>query len=298
MAFRWSKGISPLQTIKRGLTSLFVCAVVLLPLVFTVIQVKGWLGIKSDGRTTKPLAAMQVRSIDKTSDPVKPFDQPLITVTFDDGWESTYTEALPVLQKYGIPTTQYVLSGTSKDTNYMSFQQMVNAKNAGHQIACHSIDHADLTKLDLLGLAKELTTCRSVIQERVGGTVDDFASPYGASTPTTISAIRQNYRSHRNTDGDITNGISKFDVNVKGHFDRYDIIGVTVRRDTTDAQIQAAIDFAVQNNGWLVLTYHQVDEGESQFGLDTTLMDQQFKLISKANARIVTMDQVLKAMGY
>jgi peptidoglycan/xylan/chitin deacetylase (PgdA/CDA1 family) len=298
MAFRWSKGFSPLQTIKRGLTSLFVCLVVLLPLILTGIQLKSWIGFGNDKRSDQPLAVMQVRAIDKTSDAIKPFEQPLITVTFDDGWESNYTDALPALQKFGIPTTQYVLSGTSKDQSYMSFQQMVNAKKAGHDIECHTIDHADLTKLSVKDLTNELTTCQSVVQDRVGGSVADFASPYGASNATTISAIKKVYRSHRNTNGDISNGISEYDVNLKAGFDRYNIIGVTIRRDTTNEQIQAAIDYTIAHNGWLVLTYHQVDEGSSQFGLDDKLMNRQFRVISEANARIVTMNQVLTAMGY
>ena len=301
MAFRWSKGISPLQTIKRGMTSLFVCAVVLLPLYFTGNQIAGWFGIdfSRDTRTTKPLDALQVRDIDKTSAPIKPFEQPLITVTFDDGWESTYTQALPLLQKYGIPSTQYVLSGTADDKNYMSFKQMINAQKAGHDIQCHSIDHANLTTVDHAKLIKELTECKTVLDSKLHTTIKDFASPYGASNATTIAAIKKTYRSHRNTNGDITTNQADYnDVNIKDHFNRYNIIAVTIRRETTVQELQSAIDYTIQHNGWLVLNYHQVEEGESQFGLDSKVMQEQFEVVSKAHARIVTNAQVLDAMGY
>jgi peptidoglycan/xylan/chitin deacetylase (PgdA/CDA1 family) len=52
------------------------------------------------------------------------FGQPLLSVTFDDGWESVYTQAMPILQRDGIRTTQYVLSGTEKDPLYMSWAQI------------------------------------------------------------------------------------------------------------------------------------------------------------------------------
>lgn len=299
MAFRWSKGSSPLQTIKRGIASLFVCTVVLLPLILTGTQIASWFGIGRDKRPNEPLTAMQIRAIDKSAGPIKPFEQPLITVTFDDGWETIYTEAFPLLQKYGIPTTQYVLSGTSKDINYMSFQQMVNASKAGHDIQCHSIDHSNLTLLSQQDLTKQLTTCKADIDKRVGVNVTDFASPYGASNATTLAAIQQTYRSHRNTNGDIsTNEVNEYDVNIKSNFNRYNIIAVTIRRETTIEQLQAAIDYTIKNNGWLVLNYHQIDDGPSQFGLDSAILERQFQVINKANARIVTMDQVLDTMGY
>jgi peptidoglycan/xylan/chitin deacetylase (PgdA/CDA1 family) len=299
MAFRWRKGSSPLQTIKRGIASLFVCTVVLLPLILAGLQIAGWLGIGSDSRPNTPLSAMQVRALDKSAGPIKPFEQPLITVTFDDGWETIYTEAFPLLQKYGIPTTQYVLSGTSKDINYMSFQQMINASKAGHDVQCHSIDHSNLTLLSQKDLYNQLATCKTDIEKRVGVKVTDFASPYGASNSSTIVAIQQSYRSHRNTNGDIsTNEINEYDINIKSNFDRYNIIAVTIRRETTIEQLQAAIDYTIKNNGWLVLNYHQVDDGPSQFGLDSTILERQLQVISNAKARIATMDQVLDTMEY
>jgi len=301
MAFRWSKGFSPLQTIKRGIASLFVCAVVLLPLIFMGVQIAGWLGVdfSRDPRSNVPLAAMQVRDIDKTTSDVRPFEQPLISVTFDDGWETTYSQALPLLQKYGIPSTQYVLSGTADNRSYMSFAQMVNAAKAGHDIQCHSIDHANLTELDHAKLLKELADCKTTLEQKVGVKISDFASPYGASNATTIQAIKNIYRSHRNTDGDITtNQADGEDVNTKANFDRYNIVAVTIRKETTVQELQAVIDYTVQHNGWLVLNYHQVEEGESQFGLNSQVLEDQFKVVGQAKARIVTNAQVMKALGY
>jgi len=297
MTFRWSKGFSPLQTIKRGIASLFVCTVVLLPLILVGVQVYGWLG-GDDPRSTKPLAAMQVRTIDATDDVVKPFDQPLITVTFDDGWESVYNQAMPLLQKYGIPTTQYVLSGTADNYSYMNWQQIKNTSQSGHDIQCHSIDHADLTLLSQKDMLRELTSCKNDVEKKVGVKVSDFASPYGATNESTITAIKQNYRSHRNTDGDITTNIAnQQDINVRANFNRYDITAVTIRRETTDAQLQAVIDYTIKNNGWLVFNYHQIDDGPSQFGLDSKVLERQFQILNRAPARIVTVDQVLDVIG-
>lgn len=298
MAFRWSKGFSPLQAIKRGMTSLFVCAVVLFPLIGIGLQLKGWF-TDNDPRQATALAALQVRPIDQSGAAIKPFEQPLITVTFDDGWETIYSQGMPLLQRYGIPTTQYVLSGTDSDIQYMTFDQMTAMRKAGHELACHSIDHSNLTLLTKDSLNMQLTSCKSTVEAKTGFKVNDFASPFGASNTETITAIKQTYRSHRNTAGDIVNNaIDDQDVNTKANFDRYNIIAVTLRRDTTDAQLQAAIDYAVKNNGWLVLNYHQVDDGTSQYGLDFNQLEKHLQVINKAPARVVTIGQALNALGY
>ena len=78
MAFRWSNGTkNPMQAVKRGLASLFVCFVVALPLILTGLTIKRLLPA-SDSRKTGHVAAMQVRPIDKSSAPIKPFDEPMV----------------------------------------------------------------------------------------------------------------------------------------------------------------------------------------------------------------------------
>lgn len=294
MANRWITG--PLHAIKRGITSLFVCLVVMLPLILLGVQVKGMFG-PSDSRKDSALAAMQVRSIDRDTTGVKPFDEPLISVTFDDGWETIYTEAAPLLQKYGIPSTQYVLSDVESNVQYMTFAQMKALGKAGHELACHGSDHSDLTTLTAGVLTPQLSGCKAIVETKTGFKIREFASPYGSANPSTVAAIAQDYRSHRNTNGDIMNSdVGDQDVNVKQYFNKYNIMAVTIRRDTTNAQLQAAIDFTIKNNGWLVLNYHQVDDGQSQYGLDAKTLESQLRQISAAKARIVTMGQTLDAL--
>jgi hypothetical protein len=90
------------------------------------------------------------------------------------------------------------------------------------------------------------------------------------------------------------------DINVKDTFDRYNITAVTIRRETTVEEIQAAIDYAILHHGWLVLNYHQVDDAQngSQFGLDDATLAKQLAVVGQAKARIVTVGQVLDVMGY
>ena len=48
------------------------------------------------------------------------FARGLVSFTFDDGIESTYRNGLPLLQKYGIPSTQYIISGLINTPGYVT----------------------------------------------------------------------------------------------------------------------------------------------------------------------------------
>lgn len=286
-----------LKAFKKAVTSIFICLVVFLPVLIAVVQ-WGGLSPNSDPRKVSSMQPLQTRAIDQTAAPIKPFEEPLITVTFDDGWESIYSDGLPLLNRYGIPTTQYVLSGVFDDRNYLTMEQIKAMQKAGHEIGCHSIDHADMTTLNAMMLQKQLKDCQDIFQNGLGTSVEHFASPYGSSNPQTIAAIRQYYRSHRNTNGDIVkNGVNDQDVNMRASFNLYNIHAITIRRDTTAAQLQQAIDYAVRNNGWLVLNYHNVEEDTSVYSLNKQSLEAQLAAISRSQARIVTMGQVVDVLA-
>ena len=281
--------------IKRGVTASLVCAVVALPLILT-----GWqwsrIALGDSNRKATPLPALHQRSQDNDSTP-QLFKQPLISVTFDDGWESVYKTAMPELQKYGIHTTQYVLTGTETYPGYMSWDQIKEVQKAGHEIACHSVSHPDLTTLGNFDLQKQLTGCKDQLSKQIGVPVLDFASPYGSYNSYTIDAIKKVYSSQRNINGVIADGISDTDVNLASNFDQYNIIGVTVRRETTVEQLQQLVNYAAARNGWLVLTYHQADDGPSQYGIDPAAMDNQMAYLSSTPYRIVTIGQVISSLN-
>jgi peptidoglycan/xylan/chitin deacetylase (PgdA/CDA1 family) len=292
---RWKK--HPLTHIKRGLTSLFVCLVALLPLV-SFAQLTHVFAHSSNGRSSAALPTVQMRPADNTAQAPQPFQHPLISVTFDDGWESIYKTAMPLLSKYGIHTTQYIISDTGQQSNYVSDTQIVNMELAGHEVDSHTVDHADLTTLGDAQLQTELAKSQKDLRSRFGfGVADDFASPYGSTNDHVLTEVKKHYRSHRNTDGDYSNGVSEYDVNVQQGFDPYNIIGVTIRRDTKVSDLKKLVDYTKAHNGWLVITYHQIDEGSSNFGMDAASLDKQLAYLGSTDVRIATIGQVMDTIA-
>ncbi len=277
----------------RGIiSSIIVVGIVVAYPAFSLLQLGSFFH-NSDSRSVATLPAMTQRKVDATTLPPQLFQEPLISVTFDDGFESMYSAAIPLLQKYGIHSTQYVLAGKFDDPLYVSAGQVGKMQQAGHEIACHTMTHSDLTKLDDARLDYELHQCKTVLTSRFG-VINDFASPYGSANTRTIAAIGRYFDSQRNTNGDPTNGVTNADVNTADNFDRYNIIGVTVRHNTSVEELKQLVAFAKSYNGWVVLTYHQADEGSgSQFGVDPGKLERQFDYLSRTDVRIVTMHEAL-----
>jgi peptidoglycan/xylan/chitin deacetylase (PgdA/CDA1 family) len=283
------------RSIREVITGLVVFGIVLVVPVFSLIEF-GRFFHGTDNRSGAPLPVMTQRQVDTNTLPPQLFKEPLITVTFDDGFESIYETALPLLQKYGIHSTQYIIPGTTDNHQYVSWKQVEQMQKGGHEIACHTMTHPDLTILSDADLDWQLRECKVELNQRFGS-ITDFASPYGSQNDRTIRAISKYFDSQRNTNGDPTNGVSEVDVNTADNFNRYNIIGVTVRHDTSVRELQELVAYAKATNGWVVLTYHQADEGTgSQFGVDPEKLERQFKYLSGTNVRIVTIREALQGV--
>lgn len=72
-----------------------------------------------------------------------------IILTFDDGYTDAYTEAFPILKKYGFTADFFIIMNyPDKKDGYMTWEQINALKKAGMEIGSHTLTHPDLTDLD------------------------------------------------------------------------------------------------------------------------------------------------------
>ncbi|HKX73201.1 MAG TPA: polysaccharide deacetylase family protein [Candidatus Saccharimonadales bacterium] len=212
------------------------------------------------------------------------FDRAIISLTFDDAWRSIHANAFPILKKYGLTSTQYLLSGKSNEPEYMTTDMMKEFKNSGHEIAAHTIDHADLTKIDTTNLRRQLVESKSWFTNAVGVTPVNFATPYGAYNSDVIGFVKQNYRSHRSVETG---------YNGKDNFDIYNIRVQNITNQTTPAEVASWIAKAESDRTWLVIVYHQVDENPGEFGTTPKNFDSQMATLKAMNLPVLTVNAAL-----
>jgi hypothetical protein len=220
------------------------------------------------------------------------FDRGLITVTFDDGWTSQHENALPILDKYGIAATLYIISGSINDQPaYMTQAQIQDFADRGHGIESHTVTHPHLRELSPGQLNAELTESQATLRQLFGPTAaTDFASPYAEYNDTTLAAIRQLYTTQRAYDDD---GTDNSGFNTRANYDPYNLRVKFVESGTTTATVQGWIDTAKATSSWLILAYHEVGAniGGGVYTTDTAVLDADMQAVKNSGLGIVTVAQ-------
>jgi peptidoglycan/xylan/chitin deacetylase (PgdA/CDA1 family) len=133
-----------------------------------------------------------------------------LAVTFDDGYRSVLTHALPVLDRLGLPGTVFVPTdfigrgaamswpgiddwvGSEYEDELvpMSWEELVSLRDLGWEIGSHTCSHPRLSKLDDEALARELRHSREKCEERLGA-CRTLALPYGDGDARVPSAAKE-----------------------------------------------------------------------------------------------------------
>ena len=106
---------------------------------------------------------------------------PKVVLTFDDGFEEHHRLVAPILEKYGFRGVFNIITSSigkgEVDTklgrrSYLSWEQVRDLQNRGHEIASHTLTHPDLKWLAEHGqtdkLRRELVESRDAIQRETG----------------------------------------------------------------------------------------------------------------------------------
>lgn len=213
------------------------------------------------------------------------FNRALVSLTFDDGYASTYTNGLPLLDKYGFASTQFIVSSLVGTPNYMTRAQVKAFSNSGHEIGSHSVTHPDMTTLTKTTYDRELTTSKTKLEQWFGVPVTNFAFPEGRYNQAIINDAKPLYASTRGVEAGL---------NSKDNFNAYDIKVQNIDTATTIEQLTDWITQAQATHTWLVLVYHAVtSDGSGDYSVATAALDNQLALIKSSAVPVVTMRQAL-----
>jgi peptidoglycan/xylan/chitin deacetylase (PgdA/CDA1 family) len=122
----------------------------------------------------------------------------VVILTFGNGAKSQYTEAKPILDKYGFKASFFVvcdwIDSEDKDNSHMTWQDIETLHNDGHNIGAKSLNHKDLTTLSASELDFEVGESKKCLDDQnIDARV--FGTPYGKGwdNPTVIDTIAKYY---------------------------------------------------------------------------------------------------------
>jgi peptidoglycan/xylan/chitin deacetylase (PgdA/CDA1 family) len=117
-------------------------------------------------------------------------DKPIV-ITFDNGYASQFTNALPVLKGLGwVGVANIQVSGLPPSDGGLTDSQIRGLIAAGWELDSEGAGQADLTVLGSGQLSSEIATARQTLQSRYGIPVNWFSYPLGDYNTIVIAGVR------------------------------------------------------------------------------------------------------------
>ncbi len=131
--------------------------------------------LKCAGYTAVTMAQLFAAMDGKAVLPRKP-----VMLTFDDGYDDGYTQAFPLLQKYGFAGSFAIITGLVEGGGpYMSWAQIREMADAGMEMTSHTVTHIDLGTSDDATDRDQLATSKQALQSQTGRPVEFLVYPSG-----------------------------------------------------------------------------------------------------------------------
>jgi peptidoglycan/xylan/chitin deacetylase (PgdA/CDA1 family)/uncharacterized protein YjdB len=219
----------------------------------------------------------------------------MVSINFDDGYQSMFDNGLPILDAAGLKSTQYIITQKVGTDSYVTLDEVMQMYNNGHEIGVHTRTHPNLTTLtdsqmtdEILGAKQDLISW--------GIMPTTLAYPYGGYNPAVEAVVHSaGLRGARDSDlGYNSSGIG-FTFGGPLNHDTLPLElwseAAEMDMNTTLSDITSEIDYAVANNLWLIILFHRVDETDpccSSISVDHTLIQGTVDYLVQHKVPVVT----------
>jgi len=133
-------------------------------------------------------------------------EKKVVILNFDDGRKSQFTEAKPILDKYGFKATFYIVCNyVGNKPGYMNWTEVNQLRTEGHDIESHTMNHADLGHASKKSLEYQIGRSKQCLQQH-GINVTNFAYPFdkGWDNKTVVNVVSKYYDLARTASSPVT----------------------------------------------------------------------------------------------
>ena len=120
-----------------------------------------------------------------------PLPENPVVLTFDDGYVDQYENAFPILQRYGLVGTFFVLAGPADvaSPRYLTWHMIAEMSAAGMDMQAHGRDHVDMRRRADEFLYFQIVGARQAVEAHTGKPAAFFAYPAGRYDANTLRLL-------------------------------------------------------------------------------------------------------------
>jgi peptidoglycan/xylan/chitin deacetylase (PgdA/CDA1 family) len=118
-----------------------------------------------------------------------------VVITFDDGHESDYSLALPLLRKYDSKATFFITTDWIGKPGYMSREQLRTLNREGMSVQSHAKSHALLDSLGSAELNRELEGSKKILEDILDRPISSLSFPGGRFNAAVLECAQKNFYS-------------------------------------------------------------------------------------------------------
>ena len=108
-----------------------------------------------------------------------------VVLTFDDGFRDFYTNAFPVLDRFGFRATMFLPTAfigraaqEFKHRTCLTWNEVRELHKSGVEFGSHTVSHPQLRSLTLAEIESELARSKDTLEQKLGEAVRSFSYPY------------------------------------------------------------------------------------------------------------------------
>lgn len=141
--------------------------------------------LKDWGYTSISLGDLVAALLNDTPLPSRP-----VIITFDDGYQDVYANALPILDELDCTATVFVIGRQVGTKGYLDITELKELIEQGWEIGNHTYNHHSL-RMPGIDLTLEIETARQELEDTLGVVVPYFSFPYGLTSKNVTSQVEK-----------------------------------------------------------------------------------------------------------
>ncbi|MDP4195852.1 MAG: polysaccharide deacetylase family protein [Bacteroidota bacterium] len=175
-----------------------------------------------------------------------------ISFTYDDNSITQFSIGIPLLDKYNLPGTFFVITKQIDDGFCgLTWKYLKSLTDNGHEIASHTVNHLQLNKLSSKDCERELKESQHRIEEMIPGYKCETIAYPGSSTNDTAIALAQKYYIAARSGG------GKSELKNPPNF--WNLNSFILDSNSSTELMNHYIDYSLSFKGWCIEMIHGID---------------------------------------